>query len=161
MIKKMDKGLNDYAKLAKLKYPNADPELPGTGAAGGLGFAFLTFLNAQLESGIKIVLEETRLEEYIKDTDIVITGEGRLDFQTAMGKAPIGVAKLAKKYHKPVIAFAGSVTADANECNHQGIDAYFPIVRGVTTLEEAMESSNAKNNLIATVEQVFRLWKIK
>lgn len=90
----MDKGLNDYAKLAKLKYPNADPELPGTGAAGGLGFAFLTFLNAQLESGIKIVLEETRLEEYIKDTDIVITGEGRLDFQTAMGKAPIGVAKL-------------------------------------------------------------------
>ena len=65
------------------------------------------------------------------------------------------------QYHKPVIAFAGSVTADANECNHQGIDAYFPIVRGVTTLEEAMESSNAKNNLIATVEQVFRLWKIK
>ena len=77
----MDKGLNDYAKLAKLKYPNADPELPGTGAAGGLGFAFLTFLNAQLESGIKIVLEETRLEEYIKDTDIVITGEGVLIFK--------------------------------------------------------------------------------
>ena len=68
--------------------------------------------------------------------------KGVLIFKQLWVKLQIGVAKLAKKYHKPVIAFAGSVTADANECNHQGIDAYFPIVRGVTTLEEAMESSN-------------------
>lgn len=69
----------------------------------GLGFAFMTFLNGTLESGIKIVLEETRLSDYIKDADIVVTGEGRLDGQTVMGKAPIGVAKIAKQFDKPVL----------------------------------------------------------
>lgn len=161
MIEQMDNWLNHYAEVAKAKYPYADANYPGTGAAGGLGFAFLTFTNAKLESGIQIILKATQLSEYIKDADLVITGEGRLDFQTAMGKAPIGVAKLAKKYHKPVIAFAGSVTADAKECNKQGIDAYFPIIRGITTLAEAITPENAKQNLRDTVEQVFRLWKVK
>lgn len=135
----------------------ADPEYPGTGAAGGLGFAFLTFTNAVLESGIKIVLEETKLERYIKDADYVITGEGRLDGQTAMGKAPVGVAKLAGKYNIPVIAFAGSVTEDAVKCNEEGICAFFSILQGITTLEEAMRPENAKKNLMNTAEQVFRL----
>ena len=112
-----------------------------------------------LESGIKIVLEETQLEEYIKDADLVVTGEGRLDRQTAMGKAPIGVAKLAKKYGKTVIAFAGSVELDARECNEHGIDAFFPVLRGITTLEEAMKNENAKRNLADTAEQVYRLWR--
>ena len=76
----------------KKKFPKADAKQEGTGAAGGLGFAFLTFTDAVLESGIKIVLEETQLEEYVKDADLVITGEGRMDGQTAMGKAPVGVA---------------------------------------------------------------------
>lgn len=109
MIIQMDKWLAYYAVLAKEKFPKANAKQAGTGAAGGLGFAFLTFTNAVLESGIKIVLEETQLEEYIKDADLVVTGEGRLDRQTAMGKAPIGVAKLAKKYGKTVIAVAGPV----------------------------------------------------
>lgn len=160
MIEKMDKWLASYAALAKGKYEKADALFPGTGAAGGLGFAFLTFTNAVLESGIKIVLKETRLEDYIKDADLVITGEGRLDGQTAMGKAPIGVAKLAKQYGKPVIAFAGSVAKEAVECNCNGIDAFFPILRGIMTLEEAMEPENAKNNMADTAEQVFRLWSI-
>lgn len=95
-------------------------------AAGGLGFAFLSYTNAVLESGIKIVLDEVRLESYIADADIVITGEGRLDGQTVMGKAPIGVAGIAKKYRKPVIAFSGCVTEDATACNQHGIDAFFP-----------------------------------
>ena len=160
MIMEMDKWLRYYAALAREKFPKADLNEPGTGAAGGLGFAFLTFTNAVLESGIKIVLEETKLESYVKDADVVVTGEGRLDFQTAMGKAPVGVAGLAKKFNIPVLAFAGSVTKDAVECNKNGIDAFFPILRGVSTLEEAMKPENAKQNLTDTAEQAFRLFSI-
>ena len=161
MIKQMDKWMKHYAVLAGESFSKANPEQAGTGAAGGLGFAFLTFTNAKLESGIKIVLEETKLERYIKESDIVITGEGRLDGQTAMGKAPVGVAGLAKKYGKPVIAFAGCVTKDAAICNKNGIDAFFPILRSIITLEDAMEKENAKANLADTVEQVFRLWCLR
>lgn len=157
MVREMDQWLADYAKLAANCSERADAEHPGTGAAGGLGFAFLTFTNAVLESGIKIVLGETKLEQYIQDADIVITGEGRLDGQTAMGKAPVGVAKLAGKYKIPVLAFAGSVTKDARKCNEEGIHAFFPILRGITTLEDAMDAENARRNLMETVEQVFRL----
>ena len=159
MILQMDKWLNDYAELAAKTFPRANQNQAGTGAAGGLGFAFLTFTNAVLESGIKIVLEETRLEDYVKDADIVITGEGRLDGQTVMGKAPSGVANIAKKYGKPVLAFSGCVTEDAQACNGGGIDAYFPILRGVVSLQEAMDHDNAERNMAATVEQVFRLIK--
>ncbi len=160
MIMEMDKWLRYYAALAREKFPKANLNEPGTGAAGGLGFAFLTFTNAVLESGIKIVLEETKLESYVKDADVVVTGEGRLDFQTAMGKAPVGVAGLAKKFDIPVLAFAGSVTKDAVECNKNGIDAFFPILRSISTLEEAMKPENAKQNLTDTAEQAFRLFNI-
>ncbi|MCR4744876.1 MAG: glycerate kinase, partial [Lachnospiraceae bacterium] len=87
MVKDMDKWMGHYAEITKKLYHDADAEYPGTGAAGGLGFAFLNYTNAELKSGIQIILEETKLEEYIKDADLVITGEGMLDFQTAMGKA--------------------------------------------------------------------------
>ena len=157
MIRDMDQWLGQFAGLVKQVYPAADAETPGTGAAGGLGFAFSVFTNAVLESGISIVLEETHLEEHVKDADFVITGEGRLDGQTVMGKAPIGVAKIAKRFNKKVLAFSGCVTEDAVACNDHGIDAYFPILRGVVSLEEAMDGENARNNMIATVEQVFRL----
>lgn len=161
MVEMMDKWLATYADIAKEKYAKADADYPGTGAAGGMGFAFLTFTNAELKSGIDIVLEETNLEEYVKGADLVITGEGRLDGQTAFGKAPAGVAKLAKKYDIPVIAFAGSVTKDAVKCNEIGIDAYFPILREVVTLDKAMNSENAKENLRDTAEQVIRLINIR
>ena len=157
MVMQMDNWLKHYAKLAEKKFTKANANQAGTGAAGGLGFAFLSFTNAVLESGIKIVLEETCLEKYMENADIVITGEGRLDGQTAMGKAPVGVARLAKKHDIPVIAFAGSVTKEAVACNQNGIDAFFPILRGVVTLEEAMKPENAKANMTDTVEQVFRL----
>ena len=103
--------------------------------------------------------EETRLEEYIREADLVITGEGQMDGQTAMGKAPIGVAGLAKKYGKTVIAFTGATGVDAEKCNEHGIDAFFPILRNVVTLEEAMKNENAKRNLADTAEQVYRLWR--
>ena len=160
MIEDMDQWLFHYARLTQETYPHANWNQAGTGAAGGLGFAFLSYTNAVLESGIQIILEETRLESYIKAADIVITGEGRLDGQTVMGKAPIGVTAIAKKYGKPVLAFSGCVTEEAGVCNQHGIDAFFPVLRTVTTLEEAMEAEQAKRNLSATVEQVFRLIKI-
>lgn len=161
MVMQMDKWLSYYAAVAREKFPKANPKLEGTGAAGGMGFAFVTFTNAILESGINIVLEETKLDDYIKDADIVVTGEGQLDFQTAMGKAPVGVAKLAKKYGKPVVAFAGSVTKEATACNENGIDAFFPILRRISTLEDAMKPENAKENMTDTTEQVFRLWSLR
>lgn len=153
MVEEMDKWLMHYAALTKEKYPQSDRNKPGTGAAGGLGFAFLSYTNAALDSGVKIILEETKLEEHIKSADIVITGEGRLDSQTIMGKAPIGVARMAKQYGKKVLAFSGCVTEDAVLCNRHGIDAYFPILRSVTTLKEAMAPECAKENLAAAVEQ--------
>ena len=158
-VKIMDGWLGKYAEVAKSAFPNADPNYPGAGAAGGLGFAFKTFMNASLESGIGIILDETELEKHIADADVVVTGEGRIDFQTAMGKAPIGVAKLAKKHGKRAIAFAGCVTADAEECNNHGIDAFFPIIRGITTLDEALRRDNAYSNLRAAAYQVFNLLK--
>ena len=157
MITQMDQWLETYANLTSAKYEKADAKHPGAGAAGGMGFAFLAYTNAVLESGIKIVLEETHLESYVKDADVIVTGEGRLDGQSVFGKAPVGVAKMGKKYNKKVIAFAGAVTEDAVLCNEHGIDAFVPILRRVQTLEEAMDAATARKNMEDTVEQVFRL----
>lgn len=156
--KAMDQSMRHYAKKTEEFIGKDYSQSAGAGAAGGLGFAFLSYLpNAELKSGIAIVLEAIGLESELKDADVVVTGEGRLDFQTAMGKVPVGVARLAKKYGCKVIAFAGSVTEDAGKCNEEGIDAFFPIVRGVTTLEEAMEKETAKKNMTLCAEQVFRI----
>ena len=156
MILQMDKWLAYYATLAREIFPHANPNGLVEFLQSGLGFAFMTFLNGTLESGIKIVLEETRLSDYIKDADIVVTGEGRLDGQTVMGKAPIGVAKIAKQFDKPVLAFSGCVTKDATACNREGIDAFFPVLRNVVSLEDAMNPANARQNMADTAEQVFR-----
>ena len=161
MIKRMDTSLASYAALCRKTFPNVDAEFPGTGAAGGLGFAFQTFLSASLEPGIQIILDETRLRDDVRDADLVITGEGQLDGQTVMGKAPIGVAKLSKEYGKPVLAFSGCVTKDASTCNAAGIDAFFPIMRSVVSLEEAMDVKNAAENMADTVEQAFRLFLLQ
>ena len=157
MVQELDQLLLHYAELSKNINSHSNRFYPGTGAAGGMGFAFLTYINATLESGIQIVLTETKLEELITTADFVVTGEGRLDGQTALGKAPIGVATLAKKHQKKVLAFAGAVTPDAKECNQHGIDAFFPILRGVVTLKEAMNKEVAHQNMVDTVEQVFRV----
>ena len=159
-VELMDGWLEQYADLTKEILPDSDKNFPGSGAAGGLGFAFRSYLGATLRSGIEIVMEATSLEEKIKWADVVITGEGRLDGQSLMGKAPVGVALLAKKYSKPVIAFAGGVTEDAIRCHEYGIDAIFPIVRKPCSLADAMIKENAMKNLADTAEQVFRLLKI-
>ena len=161
MLSQMDLWMKRYSELVKEYNPAANPESPGSGAAGGLGFAFRSFLQGELKSGISLILEETGLSEKMQGADLVITGEGRLDEQSAMGKAPIGVAKLAKRQGIPVIAFAGAVTKGAKSCNEAGIDAYFPILRGISTLEEAMEKENAQRNIEDTVEQVMRLYCLR
>lgn len=153
----LDDAMTHYAAITSQYMRTSHSDTAGAGAAGGMGFAFLSYLNAQLVPGVDLILDAINLEADVKDADFVITGEGRLDHQTAMGKAPIGVAKLAKKYGAKVIAFAGSVTPGAGACNDAGIDAFFPIIRGVTTLEEAMDPQTATANLEAAAEQVFRL----
>lgn len=157
IIEELDNGLRNFSKVVKNYLSKDVANVEGAGAAGGLGFAFLAFLDSKLESGIKIILEEIKLEEELKDADFVITGEGRLDNQTAMGKAPIGVAKLAKKYGVKVIGLAGATTEDAVKCNEEGIDAYFSIVNRAMTIEEAMDKATASENMTATTTQIFNL----
>ena len=163
MVAQLDAALAHFAEVAnstvRLRLPTT-PNTPGAGAAGGLGFAFRAFLGAELVPGVDLILNETHLEDFIRDADIVITGEGRLDGQTVMGKAPIGVARLAKKYGKRVLAFSGILGDGVEAVNAAGIDAYFPILRKLVSLEEALDVKNASANLSATVEQVFRVLKI-
>lgn len=157
MKKTLDEAMVHFARVTSETLENDYMNAPGAGAAGGLGYAFLAYTGAALTPGIELILDAVGLEEELSGADVVVTGEGRLDFQTAMGKAPVGVARLAKKYNAKVIAFAGSVTKEATACNKEGIDAFFPILRSVCTLAEAMDPVAARNNMTATVEQVFRL----
>jgi len=155
IVESLDAGLRNFSNVV-------DPSLAdvsGTGAAGGLGYAFVSLLRGSLEPGIDIIMNEIRLEEELKNADFVITGEGRMDFQTSMGKAPIGVAKLAKKHHVKVIGLAGSVTEDATACNDAGIDSFFSIQNNVIPLEEAMKKDVAAKNMKATTVQIFNLIK--
>lgn len=157
-VRAMDANLARYADLSEAILPHADRSAAGAGAAGGLGFALLSYLGATLVRGIDLVIDETHLADEIRDADLVITGEGRLDGQSCMGKAPVGVALCAKRYGKPVIAFSGAVTRDAGTVNAHGIDAFFPILRTPCTLAEAMDEENAYRNLRDTAEQAIRLF---
>lgn len=153
----LDHAMVAYAQVVKAYNGTDYVHTPGAGAAGGLGFAFLSFLKGELKAGIELVLDAVEMDQAMDGADLVFTGEGRLDHQTAMGKAPVGIAKMAKKHGAKVIALAGAVTEDARECNAQGIDAYFPILRKIVTLDEAMDPATAKKNMTDTAEQIMRL----
>lgn len=158
MVAELDAALEHFASVASASLPSCPPATsPGAGAAGGLGFALLAFLGAELSPGADLVIEETGLEKFVEKADFVVTGEGRLDGQTAMGKAPAGVARIAKRHGKPVIAFSGVIGDGAEALNGAGIDAYFPILRRICTLDEALDPATARENLSATAEQAFRL----
>lgn len=157
----MDEGMKNYATVTAEKYKNADMNFSGAGAAGGMGFAFMAYLGGELQSGIDLILSKNGIEDKIKDADLVITGEGRIDNQTAMGKAPSGIAKIAKKHKKTVVAVSGCVARDVSACNNCGIDAIFPIIRNACSLEEAMDICYAKKNMADCVEQIVRLWNVK
>ena len=139
MIELLDKNLSHFADVAEKALRKSFREIEGVGAAGGLGASLLAFLDAKLKRGIDIVLDAVSFDEAVKDADLVITGEGRIDSQTIYGKTPIGVAKAAKKYDVPVIGLAGSLSDDSDVVYEHGIDALFSIVPGVVTLPEAFE----------------------
>ena len=154
----MDAWLSRYAALSAERLGKDVSSCEGSGAAGGVGFALRAYLNATLRSGAETVMEAISLEEKIRRADILITGEGRLDFQSNMGKAPVEAARLAKRCGKRVIAFAGSV-GDFAEDGDRLIDAFFPIVSGPCTLDEAMDKETACRNTVRAAEQAFRLLK--
>ena len=156
-VRLMDGWLARYAALTEKAVGQDFSAYEGSGAAGGLGFAFLAYLNATLRSGAQTVIEATALEEKIRNADVLVTGEGRLDFQSFMGKAPVEAARLAKKYGKKVIALAGSVSDSVALTEGSVIDAFFPIVGGPCTLAEAMDKENARRNMKRAAEQAFRL----
>ena len=132
--------------------------VPGAGAAGGLGAALLAFMGAQLRPGIEIVVDVVGLDAAIHDADLVITGEGRMDSQTVNGKTPMGVAQIAKRYHKPVIGIAGSLATDVTVVHEKGIDAVFSVLRRVGSINDAL--SLAAENLRSTSRNIAATVKI-
>ncbi len=153
----LDKGLENFGKIVK-ETRNIDiTTIPGSGAAGGLGGGFIGFLNAKLESGSSIIFDKLNIESKIEQADIIITGEGKLDFQTVMGKAPMGIAQLAKKHNKIVIALAGSITEDAKKGHDFGITSMFSIIDSPMTLDHAMNKGNATRLLYNQTNELFRL----
>ncbi|AGI31448.1 TPA: glycerate kinase [Mannheimia haemolytica] len=158
MVKMLDHALLHFAETVKSQLGIEIAEKAGAGAAGGMGGGLLLLPNVTLRSGVQIILEATDLAEKLADADLVVTGEGRMDAQSIAGKTPIGVAKVAKQFGKPVIAIVGSLKEDYPVVYQHGIDAVFPIIRQVSNLEAVLKSG--KENLISTAENVARLWKI-
>lgn len=158
MVSLLDNNLKHYANIIKEQIGMDVLEVPGAGAAGGLGAGLMAFLNGTLKKGIEIVIEYSGLEEKVKEADMVWTGEGSIDFQTQYGKTPLGVATIAKKYDKPVIAFAGRVGDNIDVLYEKGIDSIFGIMKGVTSIEEDLEKG--KENIEKTSENVIRLMKL-
>ncbi|PMC59986.1 glycerate kinase [Finegoldia magna] len=156
-VEELDKLLGKYHEITQEIIQDADSNIEGAGAAGGLGYAFKNYLNAELKPGIEIILEMLGADYLIKNSDLIITGEGKMDFQTSMGKTPVGIAKLAKKYDKKVIAFCGVCDNDAVSVNERGIDAFFPILNNCMSTDEAMDKKVSEENLFRCVDQVMKL----
>ncbi|MEH0887089.1 glycerate 2-kinase [Enterobacter sp. UNJFSC 003] len=156
MILELDANLSHYADIIKKSLHIDVKHVSGAGAAGGMGAALMAFLGAELKSGIEIVTQALNLEEHIHDCTWVLTGEGRIDSQSIHGKVPVGVAKVAKKYHKPVIGIAGSLTQDVGVVHQYGIDAVFSVLASIGSLEEAFRAAHdniyrASRNIAATL----------
>ena len=158
MIGILDDNLKHYADIIKKQLGKDVIDKPGAGAAGGLGAGLLAFLNGTLKKGIEMVIEYAGLEEKVKDADVVWTGEGSIDFQTQYGKTPLGVAAVAKKYNKPVIALAGRVGESIDILYESGIDAIFGIMKGVTSMKEALVKG--PENIEKTAENIIRLMNL-
>lgn len=158
MIEILDNNLHHYADIIKKQFAKDVLIQAGAGAAGGLGAGLMTFLNGKLKKGIEMVIEYTGLEEKVKNADMVWTGEGSIDSQTQYGKTPLGVALVAKKYDKPVIALAGRVGDGIEVLYENGIDAVFCIMNGPASLEEALINGN--KNVERTSGNIIRLMNL-
>ena len=152
VITRLDRALTHYAQLISRDLDVNVLELAGGGAAGGMGAALYAFCGAQLRSGIEIVTDALHLDAWVADADLVVTGEGRIDSQTIHGKVPVGVANVAKRYNKPVIGIAGSLTPDVGIVHKHGIDAVFSVIYTICTLEDALK--NAQENVRMTARNV-------
>ncbi|OFI46089.1 glycerate kinase [Floricoccus penangensis] len=157
MVVELDSNLHHFAKVIARDLKVNIENTPGSGAAGGLGAGLLAFTKAKIISGFQIVSEQNELEKHIAQADYVFTGEGGIDSQTAFGKVPSGVAKIAKKYNKPVIAFAGYIGEDLEVLYQEGITAIFGILPKVESLENAL--LKGKEDLRRESENVSRLIK--
>ena len=156
MVEILDRNLEHLAAVIKKQLNKDVLNVPGSGAAGGLGAALIAFLEAEFCMGIKIVMELVQLEEKIKNADLIITGEGSTDYQTMFGKVPLGIAKITAKYNKPVVCISGSLGKGYEELYQEGIEALFSIVNRPMSLEEAM--SEVEQLLERIARDVFRIY---
>lgn len=155
MVEILDSNLYHYGLVIKEQLGIDILNSPGSGAAGGLGAGLMAFLDGKLIKGIDMVITYSKLEEKLKYADMIWTGEGSIDFQTQFGKTPLGVAQIAKKYDKPVLAFAGKIGPNIETLYNMGITSIFSITRNVSTLEEALK--NGPENMEKTAENIIRL----
>ena len=162
MVQALDANLARLARIVERDLGVAVDAVPGAGAAGGMGAAMLAFFGATLKPGIEIVTAAVDLDTHVRDADLVITGEGRIDFQTVHGKTPIGVARVAKRHGKPVIGIAGSLGAEVGVVHAHGIDAVFSVLGKPCTLDEALRDAAANVELTArNVAAVLRIGLVR
>lgn len=157
MVEKLENNLQHYAEIVKRDLNKDVASLSGAGAAGGLGAGLMAFTTCEMRRGVDLAIEVTKLEEKIRDADYVFTGEGGTDFQTKFGKTPYGVAKLGKKYHKPVISLAGYLGEGIDSLYSEGFTAIFGIIPGACDLSTALK--NGPSNVTRTTENIVRLLK--
>ncbi|ACS84656.1 glycerate kinase [Musicola paradisiaca] len=158
MVAQLDQALQHYAGVIRRQLDMDVEHVPGAGAAGGMGAALQAFCGAELRRGIEIVTEALGLDALVQDASLVITGEGRIDSQTIHGKVPIGVARVAKRYNKPVIGIAGSLSADVGIVHEHGLDAVFSVLYNICSLEEALD--NAADNVRMAARNIAATLKI-
>ena len=158
IVQQLDRALFHFSDIVQQDLDLNIRDQAGAGAAGGMGGGLLLLPNVQLKAGVQIIIDAVNLNEQIKDADLVITGEGRMDSQTVHGKTPIGVAKAAKLFNKPVIAIVGSLKDDYEVVYEHGIDAVFPIIRQLKSLDETLKLG--RENLISTAQNIARLYKL-
>lgn len=156
MVEQLDQALANYAEVIRKDLGIDVEPVPGAGAAGGLGAGLLAFLRAELVSGIELVLNTVNFRAAVDTADLVFTGEGKLDAQSAYGKVPIGVARACKPMGIPVVVLAGSVELDTQPMYDDGITACFAVANGPMTLEESMDQ--AAKLLEFKAEQVMKVW---
>ena len=157
MIERLDAGMNHFAEVLKSTLGKDVAMNAGSGAAGGMGGGMQAFLDATLRSGIEIILDQIGFDAHLKGATLVITGEGRIDKQSLMGKVLSGVSKRAQKAGVPLIALGGGIADELEE--HEGVDALFSIMRYPMSLEEAMEKNRAEKLVKQSVKEIFRLIK--
>ncbi len=155
MVRTLDDNLSHFDDILTQTFGQSYDSIPGAGAAGGLGAGLMAFLNAKLRLGVDIMMDAVNLRERMKGASLVITGEGQIDFQTAFGKTPVGVAKVAKEANIPVIAIAGGIGEGAETVYAKGIDSMLGIVHAPMSLEDAVE--DALQLIADTAEQAARL----